>query len=194
MVVGSRLACPNCPTRLPCSAILLSSCPGHIFLIFDGCPLPAVLTILSSLSCPGWPVKADLSGRPVQTDLSRLPSPSCLVPDVLFVLLTFRCPVLSLLVIFWPSCPGCCQFRLSCPVCPAPTVLPWLSLSRLNVPDVLSHLSCPCCHVMFYVLCTRLYCRGCPATVVPSRLSCPSCPVLAVMCKTICPLFYVLLN
>jgi hypothetical protein len=183
----------GCHVLPSCSLPVLVIYSWSSMTVLSRLPVPAVLAILSSLSFPGWPVKADLSGRPVQTNLSRLPSPSCLVPDVLFVLLhsdvpSCPCwsssgrPVLavvgsdSLVLVFLP--------QLSCPGCPCPG---W------TVPGVLSHLSCPCCHVMSSVLCNRLYYRGCTATVVPSWWSWPSCRVLAVMFKTSCPLFHVLL-
>ncbi len=155
--------------------------PDLRWLSSPGFPVPAVLAILSSLSFPGWPVNADLSGRPVQTDLSRLPSPSCLVPDVLFVLLHSdvpSCPCWSssgrpVLAVVGSDCRVLVFLpQLSCPGCPCPDC---------TVPGVLSPLFCPCCHVMSSVLCNRLYCRGCPATVVSYWWSWPSCPVLAVM-------------
>ncbi len=92
--------------------------PFQVVLSQQSCPTCHVLAILSSRSCPGWPVQVYLSGRLLQTDLSRL---SC-----------HRCPVLA--VLSWLSWHGCLVLvvlsQMSCPVFsirPVVSVLSWLS-------------------------------------------------------------------
>ncbi len=112
------------------------------------CPSCHVLAILFTRSCPSWLVQTDLSGRPVQSDMSRLYFPSCSVPDVLS----------RLAVLPWLSCLGCpvpavpfCNFWPSCRPFPVMAVLP-----RLSWPDCPLQLSCP----------------GCPFRPILSRVSC----------------------
>ncbi len=84
------------------------------------CSSCRVLAILSSHSCPGWPVQVYLSGCPLQADLSWLSCP--------------RCPVLA--VPSWLSCSVCpmlvvlSQLSLACPSCPFLAV--WIFCENLK--------------------------------------------------------------
>ncbi len=121
-----QLVCPSCPALALLSWHSSFGCPAPVFLprlTCPSCPAPAllfpvhlsrkscpcchVLTILSSLSCPGWPVRPNNPNRPVWAVLSYCYTPvvksqvSCCV---------FRCPgpapILNRLSCLM-SCPGC---------------------------------------------------------------------------------------
>ncbi len=80
-----------------------------------------------TLTCPCRPVEGDLSARLVQSNLSRLSSLRCPIPDVLCHLSCHGCPVPSILS------------RLSCPGCSTPATLSTV---------LLKPMSCPPCNVL----------------------------------------------
>jgi hypothetical protein len=118
------------------------------------------------LSCPGY-----LSGWLVQSDLSLLSCPSCLVPDV-----CPRCTVLT---------------SLPCPGCPVPAVL----LFQLPCPGHLVHCSPDTTCNFLAVLSSLSFpgwpfvptCRDCHVPTVLYQLSCPGLPVLDVLSEWFCP-------
>jgi hypothetical protein len=166
--------CHNCPAKVflsQLSYIFWLSC-----LSFHGYP---VLIVLPQLFCPVF------SSRPAVPFLPRLFCYGCPVPTVLSsrtvlsqlpVKVIFPSALVSML-----SCPYCPLSFLSVlsPGCPVLTVLSWmpcprwhilavlpLCLSSLTFQAKLSSLTCTSCHV-------RLYCPGCPATVILSQYTVP---------------------
>ncbi len=145
----SRLSCPllsypGCHIlallcQLPCAVVLPSylvplSCPATLYAAFT---LWAVLSLLScpglsSLSCPGSPVKTNLSGRPV---------PSCLVLAVTFWLSYPLFPILA--VLSWLFSLTVLS-RFSCPGCPTPALLSSATLCQHSCPELILYF--PCCH------------------------------------------------
>jgi hypothetical protein len=133
------------------------------------------LLILYHLSPLGWPVLADLLGRPVQAHQCRLSYSAYPLPAVLPWLSSPAYPVPVLSILSSPRCPALAvQSRLSFS-CPFYSILS--VLSRLYYSEHPVHLSCPTCRVLaglsWYPV--SLSCPGCPAW-----MSCPGCPVLDV--------------
>jgi hypothetical protein len=132
------------------------SCPDCTAMaVLHVCPVPDILSQLSSLSCPLGFVHSQVSCLIIRVwlykpdRLLRLPSPSC--------------PVTAFLSLFSsPNCP----FQLS--------------YQGILVPNYLSPPSCPCCHVLiilsdlFYL--SRLPCPSYLISAVFAGLSCPGCP------------------
>jgi hypothetical protein len=174
---------PNEPPLFPIQAYY-PDCP--LWLSWHDCPVPAFL-FLDLLSCSGClvpvilllcPAQADLLGPPVQSDLSRLPCPSCSVSNVLS----------------WLSCQGCpCQDWpiLGRPVLVVQSLLSFSGLPVLSLfPTDLSLLLCPCglikadpSRLICQVDLSSLSCHGWPIRVVMSQMSCPN-----VLRQLSCPL------
>jgi hypothetical protein len=101
----SRHSCPGFPipvflNQLPAPATLSRALRAPLC-----CLCCHVLAVLSSLSCPGSSVQAELSGRPVQTGLSRLSCPSGPISTVLPQVSHPGYPVLAVLAVMsWLSC------------------------------------------------------------------------------------------
>jgi hypothetical protein len=133
-----------------------------------------MLTKFSSLSCLGCHLldvlssvqfsrtsQANLSGRPVHSDLSRLSCPSCPCP---------RYPISTVLP--WLPCHGCpFLVVLFCPCFNVLTVLAFLSCPNSIITAALSRLSCPSCPPSAFLS---------PALLSPLSylliMSWPSCP------------------
>jgi hypothetical protein len=176
---------------------------------------------MSWLSCPLCPVQArasvqaDLSGRPVQANLSQMSCAILLIPAHGYTvsLSCPSCPVLA--VMLWQSCPmfpvlavltrpSYLAFlsRLSSPGCPVPAARPCYSSSCLSCPlpatlstalrTLLSWLVlfvCPASPV-YADLSGRtisIYLYGCPVSVVPPQTSYPDCPFMVVPPPLSCP-------
>ncbi len=128
---------------------------------------------------------ADLSGRAVQTDLSRVSYHSWSIPYVYARLSVWLfCQKLSS-----PSSPVLVALSLlSCSDRPGLYLITWL-----YYPDLLFWLACPSCPVP--LSCTRIAaqiifssfsCFYCPVIAVMSWLSCPFCSVGADLSRLIC--------
>ncbi len=165
----------SCLIRLSCSG-----CPVPAFLsrlTCTVCPVPAVLLCQLSfrfchvLACP-FSVQsriicsADLSGQPVQIDLSRLSCPSGPVQNAR----------------------SCCSCPAG-PITPPPAVQPCYyvlavlsSLSYPGYPVLISNLGCPDSDIL-----PHRSCPSCPARAFFSPAHCPHCPVLAVTSWPSCP-------
>ncbi len=145
------------------------SCPcWHVLTYLSPCL--HVPIYLSSLSCPGWPVRPTC---PQWAGAAILSLRSCVLPRLSFS----GCPVLKVLsfVVFPIST---IQTVLSC--CPVPAVLSQRSFFGCPVPAVLSRLTCLSCPVpaALYWL-PLLTCTICPITAILTSMHFPSCPVLA---------------
>ncbi len=113
--------------RLSCSAFHTTVVLSQLFC--PSCPCCHALAIPFSLSCPGWPIQADLFYGPVVTYQSRLSCPWCpasYIPSWLPLhgsLSPLSCPSYPVLaVMFWP----CCN----------------LGLFRLNFYEDMSRVTC----------------------------------------------------
>jgi hypothetical protein len=176
------LSCPSCPVPAPVLAIVDQlSC--HSYLVHRSPDVPVLLLLsspgLSSLFCPGWPVRLTCLEWPVPAALSYWSYPRWHMLTVLQWLSHPHCPVSScpvLAVMFWPPCPlfpfldVLSQLSslaiLSCPACPVLPVLSCLSYPSCPAPSLFSaaHLSSqsvPCCHVL----------ASCPLYPIPADLS-----------------------
>jgi hypothetical protein len=73
----------DCPFFLSVLSLLSGpSSPVAAVLPRHSCPQLSFHDVMSQSFCPPWPVQADLSGRSVKTDPSRMSYPSCSVPEV----------------------------------------------------------------------------------------------------------------
>jgi hypothetical protein len=115
-----------------------------------------------------------------QPELSRPTCPSYPVPTMLPQLF---CPGSPAIVV---------PLRFSCPCCPVPVVMPWLSATAVR-----SQLSCPCCHFLAILFSLSFKgwtdpadLSGLPVQIDLSQLSCPSCPISVVLSQLSCPVMF----
>ncbi len=163
----SLLCWPGCLSWLSCPVLSILTCQANLsgwpdlpWFSCPGCPIPAVLSQMSSPSWPGhavmvWPSTPLFPALDVLADSSLLLP----VPAVLSWLSRPGCPVQALLspslvfvVKFWP----CCR------ICPVPAIL-----SQVPCPD----LSCPDYPVSAVIL-LLLPCPGCPRLPLHGCLEC----------------------
>ncbi len=151
-----------CPAG-PFPAVLLHrSCPQLT------CPHSLLLSVLSWLTCLGWPVQLTWLGSP-----------------------NLSCPVIAHTLLSWLSCRGCPIWvvlsQLHCPsvmfwtFCPFFLVLP--VPAGLSYPAALPRLSCTSCPASAFLstaLLPPLSCLCCHVFIVLSYLYCPPCFVLFI--------------
>ncbi len=171
------LTYPDCPgpavlSRLSYPAVLSQLYyPNTLWL---SSPVVLVLTLLP---CPGRPVlsaqsRLELSRRTCPTDLFTLtcpgpapfPCPRCPVVTALswlsvtvfksVVLSQLSCPCCHVLLVLYPLLfPGCTiHIPIVQPVRPVPALLSQMSFPSITVPSSLSPPSCPCCHVLSWIM------------------------------------------